>query len=949
VVGEEKTYLLAWTTTPWTLPGNVALAVGEDVDYVQVEEHGEKLWLALSRLGTLLPHANVLQEKKGKDLIGLSYEPLFPYLADSISGPEKEKMQNAYKVYTANFVTTEDGTGIVHTAVMYGPDDFELGTKVGLPKYHLVGEDGKFVAKTGIFEGRAVRDEAVAVDVIKYLADPSRNLLFKKESVTHAYPHCWRCHTALIYYARDSWYIKMSSLRDDLVKENQKINWVPEHIRDGRFGEWLREVKDWAFSRDRYWGTPLPLWQCSECHTTEAIGSIAQLKERITTRGNTFVFARHGGADNNKLNVASATPDTPHHLTDEGKKQIHANAKKLKGTGIAHIYTSPFVRTRETAEIFAQELGLPSSKITVDERLGELRYGDFNGKPHTEFLAYRDAHMTRYEVSVPNGESIRDVKRRFASFLYDVDAHHTNEQILVVTHGVAFEVVPAIVDGLDDAQAQKVREITEAKIAEMQTFSFVPLPKNADFDIDLHKPYIDEVAIMCPKCTKPMKRTPEVADVWFDSGSMPFAQDHYPFEAKKGWFGAKQKLAYPADYISEAIDQTRGWFYTLHAVGTLMGKGRAYENVICLGHILDAAGKKMSKSIGNVINPWEMIAKYGVDVLRFWMFSVNQPGDTKNFDEKTVDEVNKKVFNILRNVVSFYLLYADKLQTTDREPKSSTHVLDRWILARLDEVIALVTKELDLYHTFEPTRALKDFVNDLSTWYIRRSRDRFKEDSDDTQQALVTTRHILLKLAKLFAPFTPFFAEEMYTAVSGEKESVHLEIWPMTSSRQLVLGSRQKTILSEMEEVRSIVSKALEARSAAGVKVRQPLASLSLGGTHEMLKGKEGLLALIRDEVNVKEIVFSGDSGLDLTLDTTITDALRKEGDVRELIRAIQDFRKESGLTASDRPKLHVMTNATNKELIDASKDQIMKATNLANLSVVIGDGGENPYSFNLE
>jgi len=486
-----------------------------------------------------------------------------------------------------------------------------------------------------------------------------------------------------------------------------------------------------------------------------------------------------------------------------------------------------------------------------------------------------------------------------------------------------------------------IRLTIEPELAGTLEFSFVPLPHNADFDIDLHKPYIDEVQVTCPKCKTPMRRTPEVMDVWFDSGSMPFAQDHYPFEGEKGWFSKKQKLAYPADYISEAIDQTRGWFYTLHAVGTLMGRGRAYENVICLGHILDAHGKKMSKSIGNVINPWEAIAKYGVDTIRFWMYSVNQPGDTKNFDEKTVDEVSKKVFNILRNVVSFYALYAKDVPHTTDVKRESTHVLDRWILARLNTLTKEVTDGLESYDIFTPTRSLKDFINDLSTWYLRRSRDRFRDGGEDALYALTTMRHVLATLAKLLAPFTPFFAEELYMAAGGEQESVHLETWPSCAK---VSGG--ETILEEMKEVRDVVSKALEARMAAGIKVRQPLATLSLGSVHEVLKGNDALQALVKDEINVKEIVFGGDSGLDVSLDTNITPALQKEGDVRELIRAIQDFRKESGLTPADSPKLRITTNQEYKELVEEFKQEIVKATKLSGVSAAAGDTGDKVFRF---
>jgi isoleucyl-tRNA synthetase len=944
VKGEDKTYFLAWTTTPWTLPGNVALAVGEHTEYVKVSKDGEFLWLAKARLSALEGEYEVVEEVLGNKLIGKVYEPLYPYTSQLIAGTEKEKMVNAYKVYSADFVTIEDGTGIVHTAVMYGQEDFELGQKVGLPKHHLVGEDGRFIAGTGQFAGRFVRDEEVAVDVIKDLHE--RGLLLKKEAITHTYPHCWRCHTALIYYARNSWYIRMSSLRDKMVSENQRINWIPQHIKEGRFGEWLREVKDWAISRDRYWGTPLPLWQC-ECGHTEVVGSKADFKKHVKTRGNTFYFVRHGQADNNVKNICASGVNDPYHLTQKGKEQIKRAGRRLSGKGIRKIFVSPFIRTRETAEILRVELGLSEKDVIVDERLTEIRYGDIDGKSQDEFARYRNEHLKKLSDKIPGGESFADVRRRLTEFIYEQDAAHENEAIAFVTHGIGLELAPAILEGADDKYARELVE-QETNPGDVIEAKFIPLPHNRNFEVDLHKPYIDEIQLVCPSCGKDMKRTSEVIDVWFDSGAMPFAQDHYPFEGGKR-FWQKQKIAYPANYISEAVDQTRGWFYTLHAIGALTGRGRAYENVICLGHILDAKGKKMSKSLGNTVNPWEMIAKYGVDVIRFWMYSVNQPGDSKNFDEKTVDEVNKKVFNILRNVMTFYQIYADDSQPVERqssydvyEADHNTKELDRWIITRLNELVRNVTDSLEVYDVFTPTRAIKEFANDLSTWYIRRSRDRFKEGGEDAQSASATTRYVLFTLSKLLAPFIPFFAEEMYQVSGGSLESVHLEEWPK------VQVSKNEEVLRDMEDVRTVVSRALEARMASGIKVRQPLSRLFLNSTHATLRKNEELQNLIKEEINVKEIVWDDTLDLDVSLDTNITPELQKEGDIRELVRAIQDFRKESGLTPSDSPNLRVTTDERYVNLIEEYKDEIERVTKLRNIEAVVGKASEYPYLFEL-
>lgn len=444
-----------------------------------------------------------------------------------------------------------------------------------------------------------------------------------------------------------------------------------------------------------------------------------------------------------------------------------------------------------------------------------------------------------------------------------------------------------------------------------------------------------------------MKRVKEVMDVWFDSGAMPFAQDHYPFEHKKDIDGGMLKKAhgYPADFISEAIDQTRGWFYTLHAVGILMGKGKAYKNVVCLGHILDEKGQKMSKHIGNVVNPFAAMDKYGADALRFWMYSVNQPGDSKNFDEKTVDEVIKKVFNLTLNVVAFYKMYEDKGKIQNPKSKinpSSSHnysnnILDRWIIARLNQLTVTVTNCLDDYIFFEPTRAIRDFVGDLSQWYLRRSRDRFKgDDGADRQAALDTTRHVLLTLSKVMAPFTPFLAEHIYKEVGGESESVHLEDWPelvgggkKIGKGGLIIDQRDERLIADMEVVRRLASRGLEARMAAKINVRQPLAEIIFKYDGGKLPAE--LIGLIKDEVNVKRVGFDGSIDGEVKLDTTITPELKEEGDLREFMRKIQDMRKEKGLSVGDIAKL--VATAEWKLLIDKRGDEIKSATGISEIS----------------
>ncbi|MBU1705616.1 isoleucine--tRNA ligase, partial [Patescibacteria group bacterium] len=573
VLGKENEYLVAWTTTPWTLPSNVALAVGEDIDYVLVEKDGEKLWMAKVLAGKVVEGVEVLEVKKGMELVGMKYEPLFPYVKDALEKattpnpslgrrgdsdstpplPRGDKGglpadQNGWTVVAADFVSTEDGSGIVHTAVMYGADDFTLGNKIGLPKYHLVDLEGKFTQAAGPYAGQFVKDaDAAIMEDLR-----SRGLVLREGTIEHDYPFCWRCKSPVIYYAKDSWYIKMTDLQEKLIAENEKINWEPSHIKEGRFGEWLREVKDWAFSRERYWGTPLPIWECQECNERECIGSYEELRTKAL---------------------------------------------------------------------------------------------------------------------------------------------------------------------------QEVKD-----------------------DFDPHRPFVDEVEIKCAKCGGTARRVTDVCDVWFDSGCMPYAQWHYPFEnADK----IDKGEVYPADYISEAIDQTRGWFYTLLAVSTLLGKERPYKNVICLGHVLDAKGKKMSKSIGNVVNPMEMMDKYGADAVRWYMYTLNQPGESKRFDEKAMVDMVRQNFTILQNVVSFYQMYETE-ESRHQGSIDSDNILDKWVLARLHTLIKEVTVDLESYKITEPTRLIGNFITDLSTWYLRRSRERFKSDNEaDKQLALQTLHHCLSEVSKL--------------------------------------------------------------------------------------------------------------------------------------------------------------------------------------------------------
>ena len=816
----EDAYILAWTTTPWTLPSNVALCVNPDEDYVKVTSKGYTYYMAAALVDTVLGEgAEILEHYQGKDLEFKEYEPLFPYAEKRIGN------KKAYYVVCDTYVTLTDGTGVVHIAPAFGEDDSKVGHRYDLPFVQLVNEKGEMTEETP-WAGTFCKKADMAV--LQALED--KDLLFDAPLFEHSYPHCWRCDTPLIYYARETWFIRMTAVKEDLIRNNNTINWIPESIGKGRFGDWLENVQDWGLSRNRYWGTPLPVWQC-ECGHQDCIGSIEELKEK---------------ADN--------CPD----------------------------------------------------------------------------------------------------------------------------------------------------------------------------DIELHRPYIDAVTIKCPKCGKEMHRVPEVIDCWFDSGSMPFAQHHYPFENEEVF-----KAQFPADFISEAVDQTRGWFYSLLAISTLLFNEAPYKNVIVLGHVQDENGQKMSKSKGNAVDPFDALETYGADAIRWYFYVNSAPWLPNRFHGKAVMEGQRKFMGTLWNTYAFFVLYAniDAFNPSDYALEyDKLSVMDKWLLSKLNTLVKTVDADLGSYKIPEAARALQEFVDDMSNWYVRRSRERFwaKDMPQDKINAYMTLYTALVTVAKTAAPMVPFMTEDIYQNLvrnvdASAPESIHLCDFPEVNEALI-----DRELEANMELVLQIVVAGRACRNTANIKNRQPIGRMYVKADFEL---PEFYQEIVEDELNVKTMEFAKDvsaftsytfkpqlrtvgpkygkllggikqalgsidgnkamaelketglltldingekvelaeedllidsaqtegyvavtdKNVTVVLDTKLTDELIEEGFVREIISKVQTMRKEADFEVTDHIVLYMEGNDKLKAIAEKNSEDIKKDVLAENIIFDSCDGYVKEWNINGE
>jgi len=940
------TSLLVWTTTPWTLPGNLMAAVNEEFTYVKAkvttEASTEFVVIAKERLAQLDgSEFEVVEEIKGAELVGKKYQPPFPWMGQQ----DMEGKENAWTIRHADYVEIgEDGTGAVHIAPAYGDDDMKLAQAHNVQIVHHVNELGHFHDWVADFAGQLVKpkdeDESgvghmdADIEVLKNLQ--AKGVIFKKENITHSYPHCWRCDTPLLNYATTSWFVDVPSIKDKLVANNAGVNWVPEHVGTNRFGKWLEGARDWAVSRQRYWGAPLPIWRNPDTSEYKVFGSLEELKAYVPKSNNTYVVMRHGQSTSNVAGVISANINNDDPITDQGREQVLATANELKEQGFDMIIASPFMRTKQTAELMREQLGLAHDDVLVDDRIREFDLADkFEGKRwHDDYAANFATWEERFTKDLPDSENRRDVTKRMGEFLYDIEQKYSGKKILIVSHGGCIATLRCAAAGMNIEQAKADYDSGRYfENAQFEELNFTPLPHNDHYELDFHRPYIDDVVL--EENSVRLERVPDVFDCWFESGSMPYGQRHFMGEAQSD-FDPENDVGLPAQFIAEGLDQTRGWFYSLIVLGTALFGKSPYENVIVNGMVLAEDGKKMSKSLQNYPDPVEVANTAGADAMRLYLLSSPiMRGEDLHFSEKEVLELQRKNIGRLHNVLAMYQMFADGTEARG----DSTNVLDQWILARLQQLVNESTAGYKSYELDKATRPIGDFIDDLSVWYLRRSRDRFKgEDVVGRTLAIATLRHVLRTLALTMAPSMPFYAEYLWLEVreDDEAQSVHLAAWPTE-------GMVDEELLEQMVATRTIVTAALEARTKSGIKVRQPIATVSGPAL------SDALASVVLDELNAKSYQVADTT----SIDTNLTPELIAEGAVRELMRAVQSKRKSDGLQPKDEITLTVQTDEAGKAAITTNQDLLTKTVGATAVEFSPNDGdtveaGDLTFKFSI-
>lgn len=925
IQGKVNAYFLVWTTTPWTLPANTALAVNKNLEYAKIYFHttNETFILARDALKNIEGNFDVVGGYKGTDLLEMRYEPLYTFIA-----PNKP----AYKVVDGNFVSAVEGTGIVHIAPAFGVDDMEVAKKNNLPILITIDSRGQFIDAVSLWQGKFVKDaDPLIIENLK-----KRRLLYKEKKYLHEYPFCWRCKSPLLYFAQDSWFIAISKIKHKLIKNNEKINWRPSHLKKGRFGAWLEEAKDWAFSRKRYWGTPLPIWNCHKCDHVEVVGSYKELKEKSFFR-NTFYFLRHGQALSNKKNILSSSlPEKFYNpLTGAGIQQAVKAAQKLKKEKIDIIFSSELLRARQTAEIVAKAVNAP---VHYDCRLNEINFGVFEGRPVEDWAKFVEHYNDFYAKKPEGGQSRLEVRKRILDFIEEINKKYKNKKILIVSHGDTIWMAETALLNLGDKETIYFNENNRLKVGSLRKFKQVFYPTNNKGEFDPHRPFIDKIILRCDRCGGLMRRVEEIADVWFDSGAMPLAQAHFPFacaKMKSGKFKTKNisnLISYPADYIAEAIDQTRGWFYTLLAVSSAIDFGTSYKNVISLGHILDAKGQKMSKSLGNIVSPDEAIKKFSADGIRWFFYNVSTPGTSKRYDEKIISLSLRKFLLTYLNIVEFFDLYKPrkKLDPDFIYKRKRQSAMEEWIKIKFFNLLGEVTKDLEDYRITSAARKLQNFVlADLSQWYLRRSRGTIPNKPE-------VFYSVLWNLNKTLAPFIPFTTEKIFQELkkySNKKTqvSVHLENWP---EKKNIFA--QEEIIEAMAMVRQVASLGMRQRKIHNIKVRQPLENITvLAQSHGVLNDE--LLDIIKEELNIKKVVLKqskavAQSELKVELNTALTDELIEEGILRDFLREAQNQRKKLGFKPNQKTSLIIKKNSPAEKLIRKFEAIVKEKINARNI-----------------